>query len=54
MTLTAGVYFISGTLTLKGGSSITGTGVTFILLPGATIDTKGGGTLTTHGADNCP
>ncbi len=42
----AGVYFISGTLTLTGGSSITGTGVTFILLPGATIDTKGGGTLT--------
>ena len=46
VTLPPGVYFISGTLTLKGGSSLTGTGVTIVLLPGATIDTKGGGTLT--------
>jgi Flp pilus assembly protein TadG len=52
--LAAGVYFISGTLTLKGGSSITGTGVTFILLPGATIDTKGGGTLTITAPTTAP
>ena len=52
--LAAGVYFISGTLTLTGGSSITGTGVTFILLPGATIDTKGGGTLTLTGPTTAP
>ena len=54
VTLTPGVYFISGTLTLKGGSSITGTGVTFILLPGATIDTKGGGTLTLTAPTTAP
>ena len=53
-TLTPGVYFISGTLTLTGGSSITGTGVTFVLLPGATIDTKGGGTLTLAGPTSAP
>ena len=41
-------------LTLKGGSSITGTGVTLILLPGATIDTKGGGTLTLTGPTSAP
>jgi Flp pilus assembly protein TadG len=52
--LTPGVYFISGSLTLTGGSSITGTGVTFILLPGATIDTKGGGTLTLTGPTSAP
>jgi hypothetical protein len=54
VTLTPGVYFISGTLTLKGGSSLTGTGVTLILLPGATIDTKGGGTLTLRGPTSAP
>ena len=52
------VYFISGTLTLKGGSSITCnspcTGVTFILLPGASIDTRGGGTLTLKGPATAP
>ncbi|MCK1293031.1 pilus assembly protein TadG-related protein [Bradyrhizobium sp. 30] len=52
------VYFISGTLSLKGGSSITCnspcTGVTFILLPGASIDTKGGGTLTLKGPATAP
>jgi Flp pilus assembly protein TadG len=53
-TLTAGVYFISGTLTLTGGSTITGTGVTFVLLPGATIDTKGGGTLTINAPLTAP
>jgi Flp pilus assembly protein TadG len=52
--LAAGVYFVSGTLTMTGGSSITGTGVTFILLPGATIDTKGGGTLTLTGPTTAP
>jgi hypothetical protein len=54
VTLTPGVYFISGTLTLTGGSAITGPGVTFILLPGATIDTKGGGTLTLTGPTSAP
>ena len=54
MTLTPGVYFISGTLTLKGGSSITGTGVTLVLLPGATFDTNGGGTITVTGPTSAP
>jgi hypothetical protein len=54
VTLTPGVYFISGTLTLTGGSSLTGTGVTLILLPGANIDTKGGGTLTITGPTTAP
>lgn len=52
------VYFISNSLTLKGGSTITCnspcTGVTFILLPGASIDTKGGGTLTLTGPATAP
>ena len=42
VTLNPGVYFISGTLTIKGGSSLTGTGVTLILLPGATHLTRRG------------
>jgi hypothetical protein len=54
VTLAPGVYFISGTLTLKGGSSITGTGVTLILLPGANIDTSGGGTLTITAPTSAP
>jgi Flp pilus assembly protein TadG len=52
--LVAGVYFISGTLTMTGTTSISGTGVTFILLPGATIDTKGGGTITIAGPTTAP
>ena len=44
----SGVYFISGTLTLTGGASISGTAL-FILLPGASIDTKGGGTINITG-----
>jgi hypothetical protein len=43
-----GVYFISGTLTLTGTTSITGTAL-FILLPGASINTKGGGTINITG-----
>jgi hypothetical protein len=54
VTLTPGVYFISGTLTLTGGSSITGTGVTLILLPGANINTNGRGTLTITGPTTAP
>ncbi|MGY3697441.1 Flp pilus assembly protein TadG [Bradyrhizobium sp. USDA 3240] len=54
VTLSAGVYFISGTLTLKGGSAITGSGVTLILLPGASFDTKGGGTVTITGPSTAP
>jgi hypothetical protein len=46
--LTGGVYFISGTLTLKAQTSISGTGL-LVLLPGASIDTKGGGTITITG-----
>jgi hypothetical protein len=52
--LAAGVYFISGTLKMTGTTSISGTGVTLILLPGATIDTKGGGTLTITGPTTAP
>ena len=52
--LAAGVYFISGTLTMTGGSSITGPGVTFILLPGATISMKGGSSLTLTGPTSAP
>jgi hypothetical protein len=52
------VYFISGVLTLKGGSTVTCnspcTGVTFILLPGASIDTRGGGILTLKGPATAP
>jgi Flp pilus assembly protein TadG len=54
-TLAAGVYFISGTLTLVGGTVIDGTaGVTFILLPGANIDTSGKGTLNITGPISAP
>ena len=53
-TLNPGVYFISGTLTLTGGTSFTGTGVTFILLPGATISMKGGSTLTISAPTSAP
>jgi hypothetical protein len=52
--LTPGVYFISGTLTLNGQSSITGSGVTLILLPGANIQAQGGATLTLTGPTNAP
>ena len=54
VTLPAGVYFISGNLTMTGGSSITGTGVTLILLPGATITMKGGSTITIAGPTSAP
>ena len=43
--LTGGVYFISGTLSLHGGATISGTAL-FILLPGASIDTAGGSAIT--------
>lgn len=46
--LTGGVYFISGTLTLKGTTAISGTAL-FILLPGASFDMKGTGTITIGG-----
>jgi len=52
--LTAGVYFISGLLSLKGNALVTGTDVTFILLPGASINTKGGGTFTITGPKTAP
>ena len=54
MTLAPGVYFVSGKLTMTGGSSITGSGVTVILLPGATITMKGGSTITLAGATSPP
>lgn len=53
-TLTPGVYFISGSLKMTGTTSITGTGVTFIVLPGGEIDTKGGGILTLNGPTTAP
>jgi len=46
--LTGGVYFISGTLQLKGTTAITGTAL-FILLPGATFSMKGTGTISIAG-----
>jgi hypothetical protein len=46
--LNGGVYFISGTLTLTGNSSIAGTAL-FILLPGASVSMKGGGTINITG-----
>ena len=54
MTLAPGVYFVSGNLTMTGGSSITGSGVTFILLPGATITMKGGVDDYARGVDKRP
>jgi hypothetical protein len=45
ITLNGGVYFISGTLTLRGTTAITGTAL-FILLPGANFNMKGTGTIT--------
>ena len=48
ITLTGGVYFISGTLTLKGNGGIDGTGL-IVLLPGASFSLKGNGAITTVG-----
>ncbi|MGY4237673.1 Flp pilus assembly protein TadG [Bradyrhizobium sp. USDA 4449] len=52
------VYFISGTLTLKGGSQMSCTspctGVIFILLPGASISMKGGALLTLQAPATAP
>lgn len=52
------VYFISGTLTLKGNSIMSCTspctGVIFILLPGASISMKGGALLTLQGPATAP
>lgn len=44
ITLNGGVYFISGTLTLKGNGGIDGTGL-IILLPGASFSLKGNGAI---------
>jgi hypothetical protein len=44
ITLTGGVYFISGQLQIKGNGSILGTG-TLVLLPGASLSMKGGGSI---------
>lgn len=46
--LLGGVYFISGTMSLKGTTAITGTAL-FILLPGASFSMKGTGTITVKG-----
>ena len=46
ITLNGGVYFISGTLTLTGGASISGTAL-FILLPGASLKATGGSSINT-------
>ncbi|OSI77250.1 hypothetical protein BSZ21_03310 [Bradyrhizobium canariense] len=54
-TLSAGgVYFISGTLTMTAQSQIDGPGVTFILLPGAKFDMKGGAFLNITGPTTAP
>jgi hypothetical protein len=44
ITLNGGVYFISGSLTLKSTSVISGTAL-FILLPGASFDVRGSATI---------
>ncbi|MCK1315373.1 MULTISPECIES: pilus assembly protein TadG-related protein [unclassified Bradyrhizobium] len=49
-----GVYFISGTLTMTSQSQIDGPGVTFILLPGAKFDMKGGAFLNIAGPASAP
>lgn len=46
--LPGGVYFISGTLTLKGTTGISGTAL-FILLPGASFTMKGSGSISVTG-----
>jgi hypothetical protein len=48
--LASGIYFISGNLRTTGTTSITGTGVTFILLPQATIS----GSITTTAPTQAP
>jgi hypothetical protein len=54
-----GVYFIANTLKITGNpliqnSSTCTTGVTFILLPGATIDNSGNATITIKGPTTAP
>ena len=44
LTLTGGVYFMSGTLQLKGTTAVNKT-ATFIMLPGSNFDMKGTGTI---------
>ena len=60
-TQTTCVYFISGNLTMTGGSSLCSIscaspapGVTLILLPGATITMKGGATITITAPTTAP
>jgi len=48
ITLTSGVYFISGTLQVKGNNPYVGNAL-FILLPGATFDMKGSGSFNVTG-----
>jgi hypothetical protein len=48
ISLTGGVYFISGSLTLRGTTAISGTAL-FILLPGASFNMKGTGTINITG-----
>jgi hypothetical protein len=48
VTLPGGVYFISGTFTLKGNASILGTAL-FILLPNASFSMKGSGLINIKG-----
>ncbi|UPK05450.1 pilus assembly protein TadG-related protein [Bradyrhizobium sp. 170] len=44
-----GVYFISGSLRLNGGVSISGTSALFILLPGASLKATGGSSINITG-----
>jgi Flp pilus assembly protein TadG len=55
LTLT-GTYFISGTLTMKGTTSLVSGagGATIIMLPGATFSMKGSGTITIAGPSTAP
>jgi Flp pilus assembly protein TadG len=50
----SGVYFISGTLKITGTPTISGTGVTFILLPGATLNNQGNALITITAPTTAP
>lgn len=44
-TLNPGIYYINGNLSLSGGASLTGTGVTFYITNGGTVNITGGATM---------
>jgi hypothetical protein len=44
-TLNPGIYYINGNLSLSGGASLSGTGVTFYITNGGTVNITGGATM---------